>query len=286
MNNKFRNIFLKIVLVVSFVLSTSGCSAIENITQPHSNFNITFIDVGQGDSALIECDGHFMLIDGGPKSSADKVYSTLDDRNIRGLDYLVFSHLHEDHIGGLEKVLNHNIRIGKVLSNDDTGESEAFKSIKRELKLNHKKIKIPRIDATYKLGGAKVRILDSGKSNNESLILLVTYKNTKFLFTGDMPHNMEERLCNKYHNDLKVDLLKVAHHGGSNDKESNSKRFFGTVRPKYAIISVGKENGYEHPDKGVLDQLELVNCKIYRTDTDGDIFVRSNGKTISIKTEK
>lgn len=273
--------------IVCFVMMIFLCGCTK---KSNSTFNIRFIDVGQGDSALVECDGHYMLIDGGDKSHGDKVYRTLQDENVNHLDILVVSHIHDDHIGGLPKALTWASTVDLALcAVDETNSDELFQSFVSRLVENGGKLTKPSVGQEYKLGSATVKILDYGTTWNESMVLLVTYGNTSFLFTGDMEHDMENRMCGQYNDELTVTLLKVSHHGADS---STSIRFLDMLTdPKrkmkqYAVISVGQNNRYGHPDQVVLDRLDQAGFEVYRTDKNGDIFVQSNGKNLKIKTGK
>lgn len=265
------------LVLISLLLLLFGCSD----TQGDSYFRITFIDVGQGDSALIECDGHNMLIDAGEKSGGEKVCQVLKDRDITHLDILVASHLHDDHIGGMGKVLEHlgqyknGNKIGLVLSNSKAGKTEVAKEFIEKLgKGNKITVPNPKEENSYTLGSAEVKVIDSrAEKNNDSLVLMVTYRGKTFLFAGDMEQNQESKICDRYGDDTPWDitLLKVAHHGS---KSSTSIRFLNLLMPEYAIISVGKNREPDHPSEQTLSRLEQADVKeIYRTDKAGDIIV-------------
>ena len=121
------------------------CPAISIEAKSSSYFSIQFIDVGQGDSALVECDGHYMLIDGGDQSAGDIVYNVLVEKGIQRLDILAVSHLHADHIGGLIKVLTYASAIDKTICNTDTGETEIFREFEHQLSINGSKITVPQV---------------------------------------------------------------------------------------------------------------------------------------------
>lgn len=250
-----------------------------------SSLCIQFIDVGQGDSALIECDGHYMLIDGGDKQAGDKVYQVLQENGIQKLDILAMSHLHSDHIGGLEKALTYASSINLVISNSDDSSSETFRNVEEQLTINGATVEIPQVGDKYNFGGAEVEVVDNASDEeNDSLVLLVTYGKTRFLFTGDIEYEPQRRLAEKYNDDFKIDVIKMPHHGSW--QRMNLNRFIRAFDPDYAIISCGKNNPYGHPHRETLELLEQADTKVYRTDEDGDIFVKSNGKTISITTSK
>lgn len=274
-----KNIIL-INFLIAICLTLSSCNE-------KSDFSITFIDVGQGDAALVSCEGHHMLIDGGPKSSEDKVYNLLVDKNVTTLDYLIISHMHEDHIGGLQKALTYVSTVNKTLSVEMDDDADEYYAFHKELLVNGcNSIDIPIKGEEFELGSAIIKVIYVGDPNideNESLVILITYGQTTFLFTGDINYKAEGIISDEYSNNFPITLLKVSHHGAS---ESTEYRFIRTTEPKYAVISVGKNNIYGHPTEKVLSVLDQAEVKTYRTDLDGTITVTSNGKNLTIKTEK
>ncbi len=252
-------------------------------------FSIRFIDVGQGDAALVECDGHYMLIDGGDIEAGDKVCQTLEEQGVRKLDILVISHLHLDHMGGLTKALTQTTSVGLTLSNADYADREVFRQLERELLANGTRITIPAVGDVYELGSATVEVLDvSAEEENDSLVLLITYGDTKFLFTGDIEETAQTRICDRYEKEddkaYDIDLIKMPHHGSYT---GTLYRFLRLYMPEYAIISAGEGNDYGHPHGRTLSLLEneVGDFRVYRTDKDGDILVRSDGKRLSVEGE-
>lgn len=274
------------LLLVAILICLGACSS----TGSESTFSIHFIDVGQGDAAIIECDGQYMLIDGGDKSAEDKVYEAVKEalasKNKKRIDILALSHLHADHIGGLGKTLDYLSSIGLVISNSKEGNTSTFMDFEGKLLQLGSKIKIPACGDTYQLGRATVEVIDvRDEKNNDSMVLLITYGDTTFLFAGDMEQNQESQICNRYGDDRwDVSLLKVAHHGSDT---STSIRFLSLLMPQYAIISVGANREPDHPSQITLDRLFQADVKqVFRTDQHGDIYLTSNGKDINIETSK
>ena len=274
------------LLSILLILSCSACS-----TGNSSTFNIEFIDVGQGDSALVECDGHYMLVDAGDKSHGNNVNEILIDKDIHSLDILVATHIHDDHIGGFENALSGIVRIGTALCNTDSASTTTFLNFQNDLASIGTQIAVPQKGDKYQLGSASVEVIDNGTGNDEnsSIVLLITYKKTTFLLTGDMPDESITEFCNNHSTsagDIEIlgyTLLKVAHHGA---RDNTTYQFLRIVEPRYAVISVGRGNSYGHPNGDTLDLLDDADIKVYRTDYDGNIKVASNGKELKIDTSK
>lgn len=287
------------ILLVCTLLSLSACSAV-NIPgvalKKNSTFCILFIDVGQGDAALIECDGRYMLLDCGDKSAGDKVYSVLEQKGVQHLDILALSHFHSDHVGGLIKVLSYASRIDKTIANTNQSEEPIFIEVDHQLAINNSRITVPKVGEKYPLGSAEVEVVEvASTEHNNSLVLLITYGENRFLFTGDIEGNAQKNLSDYLANDsrvkngvLKVDLLKMPHHGAYNDdhgfQSSNLNRLFILLNPDYAVISVGNGNKYKHPHQETIDLLNQAEVQVYQTDLNGDILVRSDGKSLSFET--
>ncbi len=250
----------------------------------NSSFSIHFIDVGQADAALIECDGHYMLIDGGNRGDSSLIYSVLEKEKVAMLDILVATHAHEDHVGGLSGALNYataRLTLCPVKSYD----SDVFNDFVRYADKNGGGICVPKIGDVYELGSAKVKILglNGGDDvNDTSIILKIIYKNTSFLFTGDAEREAEQAVLESGM-DLSATVLKVGHHGADT---STTYPFLREIMPEYAVISVGEGNSYGHPTEATLSRLYDAEVKLYRTDMQGDIYCTSDGDTVSFTVER
>ncbi|MCQ2486192.1 MAG: S-layer homology domain-containing protein [Clostridia bacterium] len=273
--------------IVSFLYRASSKAAPAPIETPEpdgSDFEIYFLDVGQGDSSLIECDGKYMLIDGGDKSNSSLIYSFLKSHNINHLDYIIASHPDADHIGGLSGALNY-ATVGKAFCTTTQRDTETFNDFVKYLSKQNVTITVPNAGDKYSLGNASFTILYPRRgntlSNNTSLIIRIEYGKTSFLFTGDA-ETADEKALLESGCSVKSTVLKVAHHGSNS---STSYQFLYYVEPEYAVISVGN-NSYGHPSDNVLSRLRDADVKTFRTDMQGDIHCVSDGSTVYFDVEK
>ena len=272
---------LSIVLIIIATIPIKGYAA-EN---RNPSFEIDFIDVGQGDAALVQCDGHYMLIDGGGAAKSSLIYSYLKARSIKNIDVIVATHADEDHIGGLSGALNYS-NVGLALCPVTQYDTKTFNNFVKYLGAQGKAITVPKAGNYFTLGSASVYVLgpirNSSESNNNSIVLRIVYGNTSFLFTGDAETDEEKdilasRLV------IHADVMKVAHHGSSS---STGYQFLREVAPKYAIISVGSNNSYGHPTADTLSKLRDAGVRTLRTDLQGDIICVSDGSNLSFYVQK
>lgn len=253
-------------------------------TNTNSTFSIHFIDVGQADSALVECDSHYMLIDGGNKADSNVIYSVLQKAGVKKLDIVVGTHAHEDHIGGLPGAFNYTTA-DLTLCPVKTYSSNAFSDFAKYANQKGGGITVPKVGNTYLLGSATVKILGvngDSDANNTSIVLRIDYGQTSFLFTGDAEREAEQVILNSGAN-MKVTVLKVGHHGSDT---STTYPFLREIMPQYAVISVGTGNSYGHPTENTLSRLRDADVKVFRTDLQGDICCTSDGKTVSFSVKK
>ena len=283
---------LAIDLVLAAVFAISGCAlnydgSVENnaVVTENSSFEVHYIDVGQADSELVICDGKAMLIDGGNAADSNLIVSYLRDCNVDHLDYVIGTHAHEDHIGGLSGAL-HECTADHVFCTALSYKSKAFNNFKRYAEERGGGIQIPNHGDSFDLGSSHVEILAPIKeyddTNNNSIVLKVTYGDTSFLFTGDAEREAEQDIIDAGY-DLSADVLKVGHHGSST---STSYVFLREIMPQYAVISCEKGNSYGHPHEETLSRLSDADVTVYRTDENGHIVARSDGQNISFETQK
>lgn len=248
------------------------------------NLIVHFIDVSQGDAAFVLLpNGETMLIDAGEKSKGESVINYINNLGYDKLDYVVGTHPHSDHIGGLESVVN-NFSVGDIYMPKVVANSNIYKNLLNTIKSKNKTIKKAFKGVNIiEEDGLDISFLSPNKEeysnlNNYSAVIKIDYQDTCFLFMGDAETEVEREL-----NIKDCDVIKVGHHGSST---SSSIDFVEKINPKYAIISVGENNKYGLPSKKVLNRYEDINTEIYRTDLNGTIKVVSDGKNINIYKER
>jgi len=254
----------------------------------------TFIDVGQGDSALVTAsNGERILIDGGDKGSGDVLRAYFADNSVSKLDAAIVSHYHSDHAEGIYELLD-EFPIEVLYMPDVKNKPELHDDLKERASENG--VEIEYIDAgdTIQLDdGTVFNVLfpdanlytnDDENINNDSLIIKLSYGDIDFLFTGDLESDAEKLLAKRYGAELDSEVLKVGHHGS---KTSSSVQFLNAVSPRFAIICAGEDNRYKHPHGEVLDRYKKCEAEIYRTDLNGNIVIRADANSITeIVTEK
>lgn len=289
--NKNVKRFIELIIVIAIVVGSYFYEDIEkyinNFTQSNiksvvsgsDNLEIYYLDVGQADSILIRHLDNNILIDAGNNADGKLLVDYFNSLGINHFDYVIGTHAHEDHIGGMDDIID-NFQIDHFYMPGVITTTKTFEDVLDSLDAKKIKFETPQIDSIINLGDLKISILyvgdDKTDLNNTSIVLKLYYGDTSYLFTGDATSEVEKMIINK---DLKSDVLKVGHHGS---QYSSSAKFIKEVSPKYSIISVGKNNDYGHPKDVVLNKLNRISSTIYRTDRDGTILLKSDGKGIVI----
>ena len=272
------------VLMMSAVLFAAKPSPASSAAA-RTSFEIDFIDVGQGDATLVQCDGHYMLVDGGDSKKSSLIYTYLKKRGITFLDYIVATHPDADHIGGLSGALNY-AKARTAYSPVTSHDTKTFNNFLKYLRQQNLSITVPSAGSVFKLGTASVTVLGpikvSEDTNNSSIVLRIVYGKTSFLLTGDAEMEEENAILDSGQN-VKSTVLKVGHHGS---RSSTNYRFLREVSPAYAVISVGAENSYGHPAEDTLSRMRDAGTTVFRTDMQGDIVCVSDGKKVTFHVSK
>ena len=283
MNTRITKKWLSLLLCLALlVCCLTGVGITANAAD--APFQIHFIDVGQADAMLVICDEETMLVDGGNVADSQIMYTYLQKLNITHLDYVIGTHAHEDHIGGIPGALQYVSSIGTVYCPVTSYSTSAFSNFVAAVQNHGKSIQVPTIGTTFTLGDAVCKIIavntPSDDVNDSSIVMRITYGDNSFMLTGDAELPVETLLL-EGNEILKSDVLKVGHHGSSS---STSYLWLRTVDPDYAVICVGADNTYGHPTDAVLSRLRDAEVTTYRTDLHGDILCTSDGKNITFTT--
>lgn len=253
--------------------------------EDEGTIKVHYINVGNADAILLQQGGFSMLIDAGENKNGKMVVEYIKNLGITKLDYLIGTHPHSDHIGGMDDVI-YAFEIGQIIMPKVSHTTKTYEEVLIAAKDKGHKITGAKSGQTYSLGNAQAEILSPVKDkyenlNEYSVVLRVTYENNSFLFTGDMEKYNEKELLQANVN-LCANVLKVAHHGSST---SSTAAFLQAVNPEYGIISVGEDNDYGHPHTQILRRLTST-MTVYRTDKHGTITATGDGSSITITAER
>ena len=271
-------------LMLTYFNAEPSTEQIEYMDISDGKLHVFYLDVGQGDSIFIKLPkGETMLIDAGEEEYGEKVAETLRNFNTSKIDYLIATHPHTDHIGGMEHIVN-NFEIGKIYMTNAVTTTATFEDLLDTIK--SKGLTIERAKSGVEILSDEnlnahfvAPVAESYKELNDySAVIKLTYGENSFVFTGDAEKKAEDLI----RENIKCDVLKIGHHGSSS---SSTKNFLKKTEPKYAVISCGADNEYGHPHKQTLNRLNNSEVNIFRTDLQGTIEAISDGYEITFKTQ-
>lgn len=247
---------------------------------------VHFIDVGQGDCTLLQTPEGSVLIDCGERGDDDEILAYLKSQGVTSLEYVIFTHPHEDHMGCAPELLE-GIEVKNVIMNDRVSTAKFFEKTIEVLESKNINT-IPAIPGeVYTVGALRLTILGPYSkefahedTNNSSVIVHASYGHRAFLFTGDAEALAEEELLSHHKNDIKCDVFSAGHHGSSS---SNTLALVQAASPSYAVISCGKNNSYGHPNTETITTFDKCGVTYYRTDELGTIVFVTDGKTLTKK---
>lgn len=247
----------------------------------NGELKIHYIDVGQADSILIQQAGKNMLIDAGNNADANTIIRYLQNNGVSKLDVIVATHPHEDHIGAMDEVIK-TFDVGTIYVSNGTTTTQTYMNFINAVKSKGLKLTRAIPGTEFNLGDTKNVVVAPNNDqyedlNNYSVVIKLTYGINKFIFQGDAEAISENEILNSSF-DISADVVKIGHHGSDS---SSVQRYLDKIHPKYAVISVGKENDYGHPDSDVISRLNRMGVKTYRTDENGTIVAVSNGENIT-----
>ena len=279
-------VVIGIIIFAYFYQDTN--SDTETFIDVSGNFAVHFIDVGQGDSILIQSpENDFMLIDTGESDQYNKLSGYLDNFNVKEFKYIIFTHPHSDHIGSADKIVK-NYDIENIIMPDAINKTQTFERLITEIENKNLEITPAVRGSKFNFGDAEFIILAPSSEeyknlNNYSVVIQMIYGNTKFIFTGDAEKESENEIieyCERNRFNISADVLKAGHHGSST---SSRQEFINLVQPSAAVIMCGKDNSYNHPNPQTVNRFESAGAEVLRTDIYGDIVIISDGRNLSVK---
>lgn len=282
---KYLPTILIILLLVSYMLLPAEPADPSVPTTAGDDYlAVHYIDVGQADCILLSCGGEYMLIDGGNAADGLTVRSYLENAGVDKLDLMVATHPHEDHIGGLATVLTY-FEAETIWTTEITYSNSTIRKFLDAADQQDAPVVQPELGETFLLGSAMVTVLGPVRKNYDdvndlSLVLLVEFEDTRFLFTGDMETKAEGHMLDYWGEDFnwKCDVLKAGHHGSYS---STGYRLLREVAPTWAVIPCGYQNDYGHPHEETLSRLRDAEVVTFRMDLMGTVIAMSNGQTIA-----
>ncbi|MBQ8288994.1 MAG: MBL fold metallo-hydrolase [Clostridia bacterium] len=283
MKRKLLSLFLILALLLPFTgCGTADAGADLAVPADGKTLTVSFLDVGQGDSIFIELpDGDTMLIDASESHQAEGIIDYIEGRGHDTLDYVVATHPHADHIGGMAEVLQ-AFEVGEIWMPDADCDTKTYENLLETVEEKAIPLHVAAAGKTI-LSDESLNISliapcsdEYSDLNDYSAVISLTYGKTRFIFTGDAEAGSEAEIL-KSGVSLSADVLKMGHHGSST---SSSEAFVKAVSPKWGIISCGEGNSYGHPHKETLELVEALGIELLRTDLLGTIVMTSDGETV------
>lgn len=280
---------LCLLLALIVLIGTAACTPTSPkdyaLSQENAGLTVHFIDVGQGDSTLLESNGEFVLVDAGERDYGETVLRYIQSRGAQTLKYIIATHPHSDHIGGIRTVLDGIKTENFITVETDCDTYSWLKTLRKVDALGVRYIDAVPGD-TYRFGNAGFTILaplaDGYEGyNNYSVVIRAEYGDVRFLMTGDAEEESEAEML-EAGEDLRADVLKCGHHGSS---DATTAPFLKAVNPSYAVISCGSGNDYGHPHRETLQKLGALGCAVYRTDLQGNIIAHTDGQRLEFSTQ-
>ena len=280
---KLENIIYSLIAIIGIVIVALYIFKTDKEEKIIANLEVQFIDVGQAESILIRHEDHNVLIDAGNNKDGKLLVKYFKNMDIKSFDYVIGTHPHEDHIGGLDNIIN-EFAINHILMPDVTTNTKSFEEVLDSIESKKMTLEIPKIDDSFKVGELLFTVIYTGSNeedlNASSIVLRMDYKNSSYLFTGDTTSEVEETLLEK---NIDVKVFKASHHGST---YSNSYEFLECVTPEYAVVSCGKDNDYYYPHIKAINRIKKHTKNIYITAEKGTIIFKDDGNNIDVITEK
>ena len=286
--NLKKKILCLSLYILSLLLIISGCVRSSRDAADRAFLRVDYIDVGQADFILLECEGKYMTIDGGNLNDSGIVQSYLKSRGIETVDTVIITHPHEDHYGGVKTIFDY-AEVKQVYCPSIDCDTSIFRSLLKAIEAEGLEVKTPVPGEMFTFGGATVQIFGPVKSayediNDLSMVVKVTYGESTFLFTGDAEAVAENDILLAGF-DVSADVLKVGHHGSAS---STSYVWLKAIAPQYAVISSDRveKPEYNHPHEIVVSRLRDADVSVYRTDLQGTVTCITDGSGYAFMVEK